>query len=179
MPSQAYNVFQWDFLNANSWALRKDGVPLNLLDALDTSDKQLAEDALIEKLSLQDDWPARGLGHIRSQKSLPKLRELLPHANGTMRAAIALAIWQITRNKNMCDELINLSISEYTDDDKSLKTFTMIDVIHCLAHLPYLEAVERLEKLKTSANYLIAYNANYALGLRSTYYAKDAQSPID
>ena len=179
MTSQAYNIFEWDFLNANSWEQRKDGVPLNLLDALDASDKKLAEDALIEKLSLRDDWPARGLGHIRSQKSLPKLRELFPHANGTMRAAIALAIWQIARDKNMRDELINLSISEYTDDDKSSKTFTMIDVIHCLAHLPYPEVVERLEKLKTSANSFIAYNANYALGLRSTYYAKDVQSAID
>jgi hypothetical protein len=176
MPSQAYTRFVVEFLEANSWAQRKEGVPLELLDALDEDELAMAEEALIQRLSTGDDWPARGLGYLRSQNALTALRALLPRATGTVRAATGLAIWQISRDATMCGELIRLSHEEYTDDDKSWKTFTMIDVIHCLAHLPYPAAVARLEELKTSGNSLIAYNANYALGLRGTAYASDANS---
>jgi len=130
MKSQAYNAFEWGLLNANSWEQRKDGFPRELLDNLDAEDRELAEEAMIQQLSLRDDWPARGLGHIRSQKALPKLQKLFPKATGVMRAAIALAIWQISRDLKMRDELLNLSFDEYTDDNKSPKTVTMIDIIH-------------------------------------------------
>ena len=53
----------------------------------------------------------------------------------------------------------------------------MIAVIHDLAHLPYPTAVARLEELKACPNYLVSYNAGYALGLRKTAYAADTQLP--
>lgn len=176
MPSQSYTRFQIDFLEANSWTQRKDGAPLELLDALDETERTMAEEALIRLLSLGDDWPARGLCHLRSRKALPSLQKLLPKTVGTVRAVTALAIWQISREPVICDELVRLSHEEYTDDGESTQTFTMIDVVHCLAHLPYQSAVTRLEELKGSRNYLIAYNAKYALGLRRTAYSSDADS---
>lgn len=180
MPSKAYEDFEHDFLNANSWPQRKDGVPLELLDALDGHERAKAETALIQRISADDDWPACGLGHLRSQKALIPLRALLPKTKGSVRAATALAIWQIARDPTMVDELLRLSRSEYTDHDKSLKTFTMIDVIYCLAHLPQSAAAARLEELKQSANYLIAYNAKSAFGLlNSGYYSDGKESSPD
>ena len=70
MPSDKLEIFRKEFLNANSWAQRKDGVPLDLLDNLSIEELEIAEKDLIERLSLKDDWPINGLGHIKSQKAL-------------------------------------------------------------------------------------------------------------
>ena len=179
MPSQAYTCFEIDFLEANSWPQRKEGVPLNLLDALDADERAMAEAALLQRLSPGDDWPALGLGHLRSQKALAPLRALLAKSAGTVRAAAALAIWQISRDPAMCDVLIRLTHDNDTENRESLKCFIMIEVIHCLAHPPYLAAVTRLVELKRSGNYLFAYNARYGLDLRSTAYSADANSSSD
>jgi hypothetical protein len=58
--------FKKDFLMANSWPQRKDGVPLDLLDALSPEELKKAERMLIEALGHRDSWPIRGLGHIKS-----------------------------------------------------------------------------------------------------------------
>src|SRR5215468_8228887 len=132
-PSAAYKDFDRWFLNANySWPERKDGAPIELLDKLDPEEKQRAEEALISRLSTGDSWPARGLGHLRSWNALRPLRKLLAKAKGSVRAAVALAIWQIDDDPQMANELLALSRSDYTDDSKSTKTFTMIDIIYCL-----------------------------------------------
>jgi len=168
-PSLAYQEFDRRFLNASySWPERKDGVPLELLDKLDPAEKQRAGEALISRLSTGDSWPARGLGHLRSQNALGPLRGLLPKAKGSVRAAIALAIWQIDGDPQMADELLALSRSDYTDDSHSAKTFTMIDIIYCLAYLSSEAVTKRLEELTQSKNYLISYNARRAIKLRNT-----------
>jgi hypothetical protein len=166
-PSSAYQEFDRCFLNANyCWAERKDGVPLELLDKLNPEEKERAEEALISRLSTGDSWPARGLGHLRSQNALGRLRRLLPKAKGSVRAAIALAIWQIDGDARMADELLALSRSDYTDDSDSSKTFTMIDIIYCLAYLSSETVTKRLEELTQSKNYLLSYNARRAIKLR-------------
>jgi hypothetical protein len=134
-PSSAYEDFDRWFLHANSWQERKDGVPLELLDKLNPEEKQRAEEALISRLSTGDSWPPRGLGHLRSKNAVRPLRGLLPKAKGSVRAAIALAIWQIDGDPQMADDLVAVSRDNYTDDSHSVKTFTMIDIIYCLAYL--------------------------------------------
>lgn len=176
MPSHAYTCFEIDFLEANSWRQRKEGVPLNLLDALGADERAMAEAALLQRLSPRDDWPALGLGHLRSQKALVPLRTLLPESAGAVRAASALAIWQISRDPAMCDVLIRLSHEEYTEDDNSPKRFVLQEVMYCLARLPYPAAVARLEELGRSRNFSIVYTANRALNLRANEYASDANS---
>ena len=166
-PSLAYQEFDRRFLNAYSWPERKDGVPLELLDKLDPEEKQSAEEALISRLSTGDSWPARGLGHLRSQNALGSLRRFLPKAKGSVRAAIALAIWQIDADPQMADELVALSRNDYTDDSSSAKTFTMIDIIYCLAYLSSETVTKRLEELTQSKNYLISFNARRAIKLRN------------
>ncbi len=48
--TDAFARFEWDFLRANTWPQRKDGVSLDLLDRLSPDDKVLAEDLLIAAL---------------------------------------------------------------------------------------------------------------------------------
>lgn len=74
--------FRKDFLGANTWAQRKDGVPIDLLDKLTRDELKIAETELMQALSLRDHWPIIGLGHIQSKAALPKLYELLHNSNG-------------------------------------------------------------------------------------------------
>ena len=160
--SRAYTIFTHQFLEANDWQSRKDGCPVELLDALTENEKQLAEAELLKRLKLGDDWPVRGLGHIKSKAALPELKRLLKKAKGAMRACLALAIWKISGDESMCDIVIKESHKRYTDNDNSTKTFEMIDIIFFLAEFPNDSARNRLAELKDSKNYLISYNAQRA-----------------
>lgn len=176
MPSQAYLRFKLDFLEATSMAQRKDGAPLGLLDALDAGERLMAEEALLQQLSGRNDWPARGLAHLRSQKALPLLRDLLTFSSGRGRASVALAIWQISDDPTMGDELVRLSRQEYINGEKWGDCFILIDVIQCLAQLPYPAVRSRLRELEKNGNPLIAQSASRALGLLPTEHSTDARS---
>ena len=84
---------------------------------------------------------------------------MLMPAEASMKATIALALWNIEQDDAMADVVIQASIEGYTDDAESGQTFRLIDIIHCLGQLPQPRALQRLEQLKTSRNYLAAYNA--------------------
>ena len=47
------DIFRKGFLEANSWAQRKDGVPLDLLDNLTDEELKIAEVELINVVSLK------------------------------------------------------------------------------------------------------------------------------
>jgi hypothetical protein len=68
-----FDIFKKEYLEANTWAQRKDGVPLDLLDNLTNEELKAAEAELIKAASLRDDWPIVGLGHIKSKDALPTL----------------------------------------------------------------------------------------------------------
>jgi len=157
--STAYKNFLDQFLGANDWPFRKDGCPVELLDELSQDERQLAENELLKQLKPGNDWPVRGLGHIRSKAALPKLEKLLKETKSSMRACVALAIWKINKDKLMCEIVLEESHKCYTDDDNSIKTFEMIDIIFFLAELPFDSSRNRITELKESKNYLISYNA--------------------
>ncbi|HWB90976.1 MAG TPA: hypothetical protein VG605_03970 [Puia sp.] len=101
--SAAFEYFQRDFLHANTWSQRKDGVPLDLLNRLSSEERVLAEDQLIKAASTKDSWPILGLGHLRSKKALPVLRALLEKCQLDMKIKVAFAIFQITGDAEMVD----------------------------------------------------------------------------
>jgi hypothetical protein len=78
---------------------------------------------------------------------------------GSRRACVALAIWKINNDDSMCEIVLEESYKCNTDDDNSIKTFEMIDIIFFLAELPFESAKNRITELKDSKNYLISYNA--------------------
>lgn len=156
--SDNLKIFRDEFLNANSWAQRKDGVPLYLLDKLSNEELEVAEKELIQKLSLKDDCPINGLGHIKSQKALPKLYNLLQKSKKGMKVSIAHSIFQISEDK----EMIDIVLSEMP----KLKHWTAI--IHILYLLPKFKDKKidnMLNSYREHKNYLVAYNATQAMGL--------------
>ena len=102
----AYQQFIDHFLNP-SGREAADGCPVELIDKLTPEEALQAEKELIKRLSCwRDDWPIIGLGHMRSEKALPQLRNLLKWARGATKAQIATAIWKIAGD----DEMVNVVI---------------------------------------------------------------------
>ncbi|MEP5341580.1 MAG: hypothetical protein ABJL44_03275 [Algibacter sp.] len=156
--SKKLETFREHFLNAKSWGQRKDGVPLELLENLNEKELEIAEKELIEKLSLKDDWPIDGLGHIKSQKALPKLYDLLQKSKKGIKVSIAHSIFQISEDKEMIDIVLT--------EMPKLKHWT--EIIHMLYLLPIFKD-DKINKMlndyREHKEYLVAYNATQAMGV--------------
>lgn len=152
------DIFLNEFLHANTWAQRKGGIPLDLLDKLSVEELKLAETALINAASLRDDRPIVGLGHIKSKAALPILATLLSKSDGAMKVKIAHAIFQISQDETMKD--IVLETMPQLDSESGL--------IDALYYLPFFkdDRITALHRGYTRHNnYLVAYNATRYLGL--------------
>ena len=157
-------IFRKDYLNANTWAQRKDGVPLDLLDALTKDELKIAESELINSASLKDTWQIIGLGHIKSTNSLSKLYGLLSNANSYMRIVIAHSIFQICKDKTMIEIVLN-EASELTNEE-------IINVLYMFPDFKDSKTDELLRKFCESKSYLVAYNATRTLGLSTDEVVK-------
>jgi len=156
--SDNLQTFRDKYLNARSWGQRKDGVPLFLLDELSPEELKIAEEELLDKLDLRDDWPINGLGHIKSQKALSKLYDLLKESSRGMKISIAHSIFQISDDK----EMIEIVLVEMP----KLKGWT--EIIHMLYLLPTFNddrTDQMLDDYREHKDYLVAYNATRVMGL--------------
>lgn len=152
------DIFRKEFLEANSWAQRRDGVPLYLLDNLTTDEIKVAEAELIKIAGLKDDWPILGLGHIKSTNALPILYKLLYKSKGVMRVKIAHSIFKISQDSKMID-LVLEAMPKITGE------YELIDVLYYLPGFKE-ERITDLHHCYTShKEYLVAYNATRYLGL--------------
>ncbi|GGB01067.1 HEAT repeat domain-containing protein [Puia dinghuensis] len=161
-----WELFQRDFLHANTWPQRKDGVPLELLDRLSHEERALAEDQLIEALSSGDSWPARGLGHIRSMKALPALYALLEKCQQDMKVNVAYAIYQVNYDRGMVDIVL-------AELPKIGSEYSLIDVMHLLPNFQDPRVTELLRVYRHDKRYLVAYNAARALGESTDKVVRD------
>jgi hypothetical protein len=167
MHDKAYQRFVREYLEVSSWPARKDGVPLEILDQLTAEEKNRAEDDLIKRLSENDTWPIIGLGHLRSIKAVPRLRNLLERSQGSSRAQIATALWKIAGDDEMLATVIECSNLPSTGP---YGEFALIDIVYCLAQFPQEKAETRLEELARSESHLVSYNAKRALRMRANRY---------
>jgi DNA-directed RNA polymerase subunit F len=151
-------TFRDEFLNADTWAQRKDGIPLDLLDNLSEDELKKAEKELIDILSTKDDWPIKGLGYIKSKNALVKLYELLPKSNKGMKVTIAHSIFQICKDK----EMISIAL---TETPKVSNQFELIDLVYLLSDFQNEQVTEMLNNYRGHKEYLVAYNATQAMGL--------------
>jgi hypothetical protein len=168
--SSAYQKFVKEYLEANSWAERKDGAPVEIIDELISEEKEKAEEELIKRLSIGDDWAAIGLGYMKSAKAAPALYALLPQASGSVKAQIATALWKICEDEEMLKVVLNLSQPSSLSRLSPYYEFRQIDIIYCLAQFPQSEARAKLEELTKDEKFLVSYNAKRALVLRKNYY---------
>ncbi|MBO0360142.1 hypothetical protein J0X19_19430 [Hymenobacter sp. BT186] len=152
------DIFRQEFLGANTWAQRKDGVPLNLLDNLSSDELKVAELELIEAASLRDDWTIVGLGHIKSKDALPTLLNLLSDSKGAIKVKIAHSIFQITQDDKMKDIVLE-TMPQITGE------FELIDVLYYLPFFKDERITRLLHNYRNHKKYLVAYNATRYLGL--------------
>jgi hypothetical protein len=153
-------IFRREYLHANTWAQRKEGVPLDLLDALNANELLIAEQELIDAAGVNDDWPVFGLAHIKSVKALPVLYSLLETAEGYMQVIIAYAIFKVCGDKDM----IGIAVDKMS---KLTSEFQIIRLLYLLPAFNDQRAMALLESYYDHKEYLVAYNAAVVLG-RST-----------
>ncbi len=152
------DLFRKDFLGANTWAQRKDGVPIDLLDKLTKAELKIAETELIDVVSLRDHWPIIGLGHIKSKAALPKLYDLLHGADDPMKVTVAHSIFQICQDAQMIDIVLN-TMPAITNP------FELIDLLYFLPDFDDRKVTELHHSYRHHTDYLVAYNATQALAL--------------
>lgn len=152
------DIFRKEFLEAKSWAQRKDGVPLDLLDNLTDKELKIAEIELINVVSLKDNWPIVGLGHIKSKDALLTLYDLLDKSKGSMKVTIAHSIFQICQDTKMI-EIVLETMPRITNQ------FELIDVLYYLPDFKDNRVKELHHNYRNYKEYLVAYNATQSLGL--------------
>lgn len=152
------DIFRKEFLQANTWTQRKDGVPLDLLDNLTNEELKTAEAELIRVLSLKDDWPIEGLGHIKSKDALPTLYNLLEKSKGAMTVTIAHSIFQICEDTKMIEVVLE-TMPRITNE------FELINVLYYLKDFKDTRITELHHSYRNHKDYLVAYNATRYLGL--------------
>lgn len=152
------DIFRQEFLGANTWAQRKDGVPLDLLDKLSADELKTAEAELIQSANLGDSWQIIGLGHIKSVKALPTLYKLLDQSENGMKVTIAHSIFQITGDSKMVDIVLS-------EVPKITSQYELINVLYMLPDFKDEKTSTLLDNFRSDKEYLVAYNATQALGL--------------
>lgn len=151
-------LFRRDFLNANTWAQRKDGVPFYLIDKLTPEERRIAEAELIKAVHAGDLWPIIGLGYMKSSDSLPKLYKLLTNSSKNMKVTIAHSIFQICQDSKMIDIALE-ETPEITNPTN------LINILYLLPDFNDERVNAMLNNFRDHKEYLVAYNAARALGL--------------
>ena len=156
--SSNLNTFRNEFLGADTWVQRKDGVPLYLLDNLSASELPIAENELLENARPGDTWPIIGLGHIRSTRALPKLYQLLTNSHKLNKITVAHSIYQVCQDEKMIDLIL-------AETQGMTKWSELIDIMYILASIKDERAQSLLNSYRQHSDYLVAYNATRAMGL--------------
>jgi hypothetical protein len=152
------DIFRKEFIESNTWAQRKDGVPLDLLDNLTSEELKIAEVELIKIVSLKDNWPIAGLGHIKSKDALPRLYDLLDKSKGSMKVTIAHSIFQICQDTKMIEIVLETM-------PRIINQYELIDVLYYLPDFKDKRITELHNNYRNHKEYLVAYNATRYLGL--------------
>jgi hypothetical protein len=161
-------IFRQEFLGANTWAQRKDGVPLDLLDKLSVDELRTAEVELIKSANLGDTWPILGLGHIKSTQALPTLYNLLDKSKKGFKVTTAYSIFQISKDQKMIDIVLE-------ELPKTTNQYELIDVLYMLPAFKDEKITAMLNNYREHKEYLVAYNATRALGLSTDEVVKKAR----
>jgi hypothetical protein len=152
------DIFRKEFLEANTWVKRKDGIPLDLLDNMTDEELKIAEVELISILSLKDNWPILGLGHIKSKDALSTLYDMLDKSKGSMKVTIAHSIFQICQDSKMIDTVLETM-------PRITSQYELIDVLYYLPDFRDKRVTEMHNNYRNHKEYLVVYNATQSLGI--------------
>lgn len=154
--SEQLETFRNAFLGANTWAQRKDGIPLYLLDQLSDEELLVAEKELIDRIQLEDTWPIIGLGYIGSSKALPKLYKLVEKSRQLVRITLAHAIFKINQDPAMKELVLQ--------ETGAIENWSqLIEVIYMLADFKDERCQQLLQQLAEHPDFLVSYHAKKIL----------------
>ncbi len=110
MPPEASNNwrrFYDSFFGDPYWAWH-DGLDIDALHTLTPEEQKEAEKLFLEAVNEHDTRAAVGLGEMRSQKAVPRLKELLDKATGKELVEVAVALARIEGDKSYAKYIIQV-----------------------------------------------------------------------
>lgn len=144
-----------------------------LLDKLADEEKIQLENALIDKLIFESDREpdsliAETLAYLKSQKSLPVLRQLLEKDLYVItELIIATSIYEINRDNDMIDIAINV-VKKIEQKKGPYYVSKLTSAFYYLIKFNNAEINSIIEEYTNHKEYLIAYNAKQVLGNTET-----------
>ncbi len=139
-----------------------------LIDELNQIEKGLLENELLQKLdnNPDDTLIAETLAYLKSEKSIPKLYELLNlNSLEDSKLIIATCIYEINRDSKMID----YAISSFDSIEKTNYAYTIYRLIAAFYYLAKYNSKRLnlvLERYCNNENHLLSYNAKQALNYR-------------
>jgi HEAT repeat protein len=142
----------------------KEGPDTGALSRLQGYEQDEAERMMLERLSIEDTRSAQGLGIVRSQKALPKIRELMKSIEGKATeleggalVALSLACYRIDGDPRAFENIVKVLETSTVD------VFRM-DAVHALREIGTADAKEALLKVVENDEVpLMRHNAAKAL----------------
>jgi len=141
-----------------------------IIDKLTANEKQLLEEALIQKLQSEagkeiDTLIVETLAYLKSVASFPVLKKLLKVCNDPIiKLRIATAIFEINQDAEMID--IAISSAKELDNKKSAYyVYELSNAFNYLARFKNEKTKQIIKKYTLHPEYLISYNAKQALEL--------------
>ncbi len=140
-----------------------------IIDELTANEKQLLEEALLQKLQSEagkeiDTFIVETLAYLKSFASLPVLKKLLKVCNDPIiKLRIATAIFEINQDAEMID--IAISSARKLDNKKSAYyIYELSNAFDYLAKFKNDKTKQFIKEYTSHSEYLISYNAKQSLG---------------
>lgn len=148
-----------ELIPPNNYTQRKDFTNYHIIDSLSEEEKRKVEKELIEMLKNSEDWLIGDtLSYMKSENSIPILRERLENAKeSSLKILWANTIFKINNSTEMAD--IALEEFQKIDDKHGL-----IAMFRVLAEFQDSRINKIIENYHNHGDYLVAYNAQVALG---------------
>jgi hypothetical protein len=140
-----------------------------IIRELTEKEKQLLENALIEKLLLEFDkeFPdiliVETLAYLKSIAALPILKNLLEHcSDGIIKLQIATSIFEINQDIKMVDVAVN-SVNQLANKKDAYYIYELSSAFYYLGRFKTEKTKQLIKEYTSHPEYLIAYNAKQAL----------------
>ena len=139
-----------------------------IIDELTEEEKQLLEEALIQKLQSEaekeiDTLIVETLAYLKSVASLPVFKNLLVVCNDiVVRLRIATAIFEINQDAEMVDIAVS-SVREMDNKKDAYYVYKLTSAFYYLAKFKNEKTKQLLKEYTSHPDYLISYNAKQSL----------------
>lgn len=136
----------------NYW---RDGPGTKELLSLNSEEKQIAEDLLLDNISKNDPYIFECLGLLKSRKAENYLRNMLNKCDSNLVPSISLSLWRIAN-----DQVVVARLAELL---KNQNEFIRIDTVISLGQIDNDDARQTILTALNDSSFLVRYNALRAI----------------